>query len=119
MSKLKNNVKIIKALADEGRMRIVFLLYLKKGLCVCEIKEMIGLSQPTISSHLRQLESAGVVESEKDGLWVNYRLSDDMDRDIKDMINILYTRAKEDGKVKDDMDKIKDINRHRLCKREG
>ncbi|MDZ7837100.1 MAG: metalloregulator ArsR/SmtB family transcription factor [Actinomycetota bacterium] len=47
----------------------------KEGLCVCEIKEVIGLSQPTISSHLKLLEAAGLVESKKEGIWV--KLSQD------------------------------------------
>ena len=72
---LKNVEKIIKALADKNRLRIICLLLEKKDLCVCEITYIIGLSQPTISSHLRLLENAGLIESSKDGLWVNYNIN--------------------------------------------
>ena len=50
--KLKQTTKIAKALADENRIRILCLLKNKKDLCVCEITDIIGLAQPTISSHL-------------------------------------------------------------------
>ncbi len=117
MGNLKNITKILKALADEGRLRIMVLLYYKQGSCVCEIKEVIGLSQPTISSHLKLLETAGLLESEKEGLWVNYRLAQDMENDARALIEQLYCRLKMDGKIKRDMEKIKNINRHNICKR--
>jgi len=72
---IRNIEKIIKALADKNRLRIICLLNEKQDLCVCEITDIIGLSQPTISSHLRLLENAGLVESDKDGLWVNYNIN--------------------------------------------
>ena len=72
---LKNIEKIIKALADKNRLRMIYLLNEKQDLCVCEITDIIGLSQPTISSHLRLLENAGLIESYKDGLWVNYNIN--------------------------------------------
>jgi ArsR family transcriptional regulator len=45
-------------------------------MCVCEIQFALGLAQPTVSKHLKVLEDAGLVQSKKDGLWVNYTLSD-------------------------------------------
>jgi len=117
LKELKTITKILKALADEGRLRIIMLLCGKGGLCVCEIKEVIGLSQPTISSHLKQLEAAGLVESEKDGLWVNYRLTGDMEDDIRVFIGRLYQSLKDDNKIKEDIEKIKNIDRHDICKR--
>ena len=56
MLSLKKLIKILKALADENRLRIVSLVKSKQDLCVCEITAIIGLSQPTISSHLKKLE---------------------------------------------------------------
>ncbi|MBC7334297.1 MAG: winged helix-turn-helix transcriptional regulator, partial [Actinobacteria bacterium] len=75
MGKLTNYTKILKALADENRLRILALLKasenIKKDICVCEIQSIIGLSQPTISSHLKVLENAELIEYKKNGLWVN------------------------------------------------
>lgn len=69
MNILKNMTKVLKALADENRIKILYLLNEKKDLCVCEIREIIGLSQPTISSHLKLLENSGLVTYRKDGKW--------------------------------------------------
>ncbi|MDZ7837113.1 MAG: metalloregulator ArsR/SmtB family transcription factor [Actinomycetota bacterium] len=116
MDNLKNTTKLLKAMADEGRLRIVLLLMAKKNFCVCEIKEVIGLSQPTISSHLKVLQNAGILESSKDGLWVNYRLARDMDKNARQIIEHIYDSVKEDAAVRQDIKKITDVDRHRICK---
>lgn len=91
MSKLENIVKFLKALSGSVRLKIVCLLYSKKDLCVCEIKEIIGLSQPTISSHLKVLDNAGIVISRKDGRWVNYNINPGLDEELKEIINNIVT----------------------------
>ncbi|MCG9478959.1 MAG: metalloregulator ArsR/SmtB family transcription factor [Actinomycetia bacterium] len=116
MDKLKNITKLLKAMADEGRLRIVLLLVARKNLCVCEIKEIIGLSQPTISSHLKVLQNAGILESSKDGLWVNYRLAQDMDKNARQIIERIYGSVKEDAAVRQDIKKITEVDRHKICK---
>ncbi len=72
---MKEFIKVMKALSDPGRVKIVKLLQ-RRELCVCEIKEALGLAQSTASKHLRILEDAGLITYSKDGLWVNYRLAD-------------------------------------------
>jgi ArsR family transcriptional regulator, arsenate/arsenite/antimonite-responsive transcriptional repressor len=52
--RLKRTTKVIKALADEARIRIMNILLHRNKLCVCEINEVIGLSQPTISRRNRK-----------------------------------------------------------------
>lgn len=65
---------VVKAIADESRIRILFAL---KGhrLCVCQLTEMLGLAPSTVSKHIFILKSARLVESQKQGRWVYYRLS--------------------------------------------
>ena len=72
---LKEFIRIMKALSDPNRVKILKMLQ-NKVMCVCEIKEALGLAQPTISRHLKVLESASLVGYKKDGLWVNYHLTD-------------------------------------------
>ena len=117
MKNIKNISNIIKALADEGRLRIVILLLAKTGLCVCEIKEVIGLSQPTISSHLKQLVSAGILDYKKEGLWVNYSISEEIDSNIRKIIENLYILLQQDGQIKEDIRKIKRVDRKSICQR--
>jgi ArsR family transcriptional regulator len=72
---MKDFIKLIKALSDRNRVKIVKLLQ-RRSLCVCEVHTALGLAQPTVSKHLKVLEVAGLVTSSKDGLWVNYALTD-------------------------------------------
>lgn len=72
---MKDFIKVMKALSDQTRVKILKLLE-KKRLCVCELQTALGIAQSTTSKHLKILEDAGLVISKKDGLWVNYALSD-------------------------------------------
>jgi ArsR family transcriptional regulator, arsenate/arsenite/antimonite-responsive transcriptional repressor len=72
---MKDFIKVMKALSDPTRVKILKLLE-KKRLCVCELQTALGIAQSTTSKHLKILEYAGLVISKKDGLWVNYTLSD-------------------------------------------
>ena len=66
----------MKALSDPNRVKIIKMLQQKK-LCVCEIQNALQISQPNVSRHLKILEEAGLVDYQKDGLWVNYSLADE------------------------------------------
>jgi ArsR family transcriptional regulator len=72
---LKITTKLFKALSDETRLRILKMLE-ARPLCVCEIQYILKGSQPNVSHHLKTLSDAGLVESRKDGLWIDYRLPD-------------------------------------------
>ena len=71
---MKTFVKVMKALSDPNRIKIIKLLQ-QKVMCVCELQTAIKISQPSVSKHLKILEEAGLVDYQKDGLWVNYSLS--------------------------------------------
>jgi ArsR family transcriptional regulator, arsenate/arsenite/antimonite-responsive transcriptional repressor len=69
-------IKVMKALSDPSRTRIIKLLQ-HNDLCVCDITKRIGLAQPTISKHLKQLENAGLVVFRRSGKMVFYRIAAD------------------------------------------
>jgi len=71
---MKSFIKIMKALSDPNRVKISKLLQHRSDMCVCEIKSLLHIAQPSVSKHLKILEEAGLVEYRKDGLWVNYSL---------------------------------------------
>ena len=75
---MKTFTRVMKALAEPSRVKIVKMLQVRT-MCVCEIQQALELSQPAVSKHLKILEIAGLVASEKDGLWVNYSLADGSD----------------------------------------
>ena len=72
---MKEFIKVMKALSDPNRVKLLKLLQ-KREMCVCEIQAALGIAQPTVSKHLKILENAGLVGRKKEGLWVNYSLSD-------------------------------------------
>lgn len=72
---MKEFIKVTKALSDPTRVKIIKMLQHKK-MCVCEIRAILMINQPSVSKHLKILENAGLVNSAKDGLWVNYQLTD-------------------------------------------
>jgi len=116
MGTLKKTTRILKALADENRIRMLYLLNERKDLCVCEIREIIGLSQPTISSHLKLLENSGLVTYSKDGKWVNYSISSELDTKISQMLNNVFSIMKFDEEAKKDRIRVYKIDRRNLCK---
>ena len=72
---MKQFTKVMKALSDPNRVKIIKLLQ-QKVMCVCELHAALDIAQPSVSKHLKILEEAGLVEYRKEGLWVNYYLTD-------------------------------------------
>ena len=71
--------ELFKALSDPARLRIVNLLATSDGepVCVCHLIEPLGLSQPTVSHHMKRLLDAGLVEREQRGKWAYFSLKGD------------------------------------------
>ena len=70
---------VSKALADPARLRLVSILLASDGqeACTCELTEPQGLSQPTVSHHLKKLAEAGLITGERRGVWTYYRVVPD------------------------------------------
>jgi ArsR family transcriptional regulator len=70
--------RLFKALADPARVKIVNLLATSaEPVCVCEFTAPLGLSQPTVSHHLKKLMDAGLLDREQRGTWAYYSLNRD------------------------------------------
>lgn len=67
---------VLKALADPTRLRLVSMVAAHEGgeACVCDLTEPLGLTQPTISHHLKILVDAGILTRDKRGVWAYYAL---------------------------------------------
>ncbi|HZR93066.1 MAG TPA: metalloregulator ArsR/SmtB family transcription factor [Gaiellaceae bacterium] len=71
----QSTAAMFKALADPARVRIVNLLARSEGpVCACEFEPALGLSQPTVSHHLKRLTEAGLLEREQRGRWAHFTL---------------------------------------------
>ncbi len=69
--------RMFKALGDPVRVRLLSLIAAKPDdeACICDLTEPVGLSQPTVSHHMKKLVEAGFVTREQRGRWAHYRLA--------------------------------------------
>jgi ArsR family transcriptional regulator, arsenate/arsenite/antimonite-responsive transcriptional repressor len=76
MEQAEQVAPLLKALADPVRLRLMSLVASRPGgeACVCDLHDAFDLSQPTISHHLKVLHEAGLVDRDKRGVWVYYRV---------------------------------------------
>ena len=72
----KRAVEIFKAFCDENRIKILQLL-MHGEKCACVLLEELNITQPTLSHHMKILCDSGIVESQKDGKWMHYSISDE------------------------------------------
>ncbi len=113
---MKPFIKVMKALSDPNRVKIIKMLQ-QRVLCVCELKAALDLAQPTVSKHLKLLEEAGLVESDKDGLWVNYRLTNGNSSPYAaTVLGNLRHWLNEDRQIADLIEKLPSIRREDVCK---
>ena len=114
-SAMKEFVKVIKALSDPNRVKIVKMLQ-HKSMCVCELRVALGIAQPTVSKHLKILEEAGFVQSRKDGLWVNYLLTDGSSSPyVASLLGNLRHWLEEEPEIARLQQRLPMINREAIC----
>jgi ArsR family transcriptional regulator len=72
----ESTASLFKALGDPARVRIVNLLASRGGeVCACEFEPALGLSQPTVSHHLKKLTDAGLLDREQRGKWAYFSIN--------------------------------------------
>ncbi len=110
-------VKVMKALSDSNRVKIVKMLQYKK-MCVCELQAALKIAQPTVSKHLKVLENAGFVDCNKNGLWVNYYLSDGISSPyVASLLGNLKHWLEDDPDVAAIIERLPDIRREEICRK--
>jgi ArsR family transcriptional regulator len=106
--------KLFKALADRNRLRILKMLELRP-LCVCEITDVLGIAQSSVSRHLGILREAGLVDDKKEGQWMIYSLARSTDDATRSIIAGIKRWLSDDPQVKGDRQKTRQVNREQLC----
>jgi ArsR family transcriptional regulator len=81
--------RVFKALSDDTRLTIMGLVFRHGHLCVCETERILGISQSKASRHLRYLRDSGVLEDEREGLIINYRLPLAQDDELSKVLGVL------------------------------
>jgi len=81
--------ELFRALGDASRVKIVNVLATSEDpVCVCHLTEPLGLTQPTVSHHLKKLLDAGLVEREQRGKWAYYSLSSDAAQTLARVVDL-------------------------------
>jgi len=99
--------RMLKALSDPTRIRIVHLLNGREELCVCEIVDALAIPQYSISRHLGVLKSAGVVTDWRQGKWMHYAIAPGLSREEAAVVAAVCARAARDGAAKGDRKRLK------------
>jgi DNA-binding transcriptional ArsR family regulator len=119
---MRELMAVIKALADENRVRILFALQ-GRELCVCQIVELLGLAQSTVSKHLSILHQARLIDSRKEGRWMFYCTSDDDSpaeaREIAAVVARLLAANLEAGEDAKRLKQILKVDRDELCRKQN
>ncbi len=105
--------KVFKIFADKNRLRIIALLSHRK-MCVCELAFVLGVTQPSISRHLRKMKEAGIILDEQDGFWTNYYLNCN-DLQTKVILKHVKMWLKDDDTAISDLKKLDAADRTTIC----
>ncbi|SRR6266851_1844291 len=88
----EQRAELMKALADPTRLTMVASLWKADApICICDFTAGLGLAQPTISHHMAKLKEAGLVDSQKRGIWIYYRLRDKLPTETRKLLSQLVT----------------------------
>lgn len=96
---------VLKALSDETRLRIINLLY-EGELCVCDVIEVLQVSQAKASRHLIYLKNAGLAKDRKQAQWAYYSLS--KDESLKFIDSLVYDNLRKLEVYNTDLDNLKE-----------
>ncbi len=117
---MRDFLTITKALSDENRVRVLMALDVGE-LCVCQIIELLNLAPSTVSKHMSILKQARLVEGEKNGKWVYYRLPGDLRKAAAEAIEWAQRHLVSDATVKKDAKNLRAIIKQHpvdVCKRQ-
>ncbi len=102
-------------LSDETRLRCLLLLHQEKELCVCELSHALRSIQPKISRHLSLLRKSGLVLDERRGQWVYYRLSERIEKWMKQVLTNILADLKYMEPYQSDYNKLSAIRDKNPC----
>ena len=112
---MKDFIKVMKALSDPNRVKIIKILGVKE-LCVCELQTLLELAQPTVSKHLKILEEAGLIVSRKAGSWVFCRLTEKAETAYAEvLLNELKDWLADDPEILEMIKKLPSVDREQIC----
>jgi len=106
--------QIFKALSEEARLRILSVLF-QRELCVCEIEDILQLTQSNVSRHLTILKNVGILKSYKNAQWIYYSISEEFKSDNEELYQYLEMGIKGLATYKIDIERLNKCKEKDLC----
>jgi ArsR family transcriptional regulator len=103
---MKEAARFFKALSDESRLKMLWLLFNRKELCVCDVMAVLEITQSKASRHLAALRHIGIATDRKDGLWSYYSLRAPVDELAKNHLKLLRTTLAKNPNAKPLLEKL-------------
>ncbi len=111
---------LLRACADQTRLRLLNLLAREGEVCVCHLVEILGTNQPKVSRHLACLKRAGLVSDRRDGLWIYYRLADSLNEQSGRLMEYLTSCLAELPQLQREAEALQAIrHRHEIVRFRG
>jgi ArsR family transcriptional regulator len=105
LSSMNELVLTAKAFADPSRVRILLALR-SQELCVCELCDALGVTQSTLSTHLRVIRNAGLISARKQGKWMYYAIEPGAKRLVNSLFEFFASSLKTDVSLRSDRNKL-------------
>lgn len=109
---MNKKIELFKALSDENRLLIIEMLSCGE-LCGCDIIKGLGLTQPTISHHMKILQQSGLVNAKKRGKWMIYKLNEEVFNQLSHFIKNLSSHKENCICKKIEKQKCDEENQHK------
>lgn len=108
-------VKTMKALSDETRLRILSIL-LERECCVCEVMQVLGISQSRASRNLSIIEDSGFLKARRDGTWMYYSIDwETVNPYVKSLSRLLKDSSADSEVLAEDKERLRSIARANLA----
>lgn len=107
--------ELFSLLSDETRLRCIVLLQKEGKLCVCEISQILGSTQPKTSRHLALMRNSGLVLDERRGQWVYYSLNTTLPQWAKQIIESTSENLQKEEPYSSDIDRICSLMKENIC----
>jgi ArsR family transcriptional regulator len=105
---MEKKIKFLKLLSDKTRLRIINLLN-GRSVCVCGLKQILGLTQAAVSKHISRLKKFGILKEEQKSFWTYYSL-DIKDKELKEIFNSIFSKFKDEKILKKDLKKLSKVS---------
>lgn len=112
---MENHILVTKSLSDPSRLKLLKLI-LHEELCVCELQELLAISQPAVSQHIAKLKTAGLVKERRSGMWTYYQGDRErLKKALRDLAGFLETAPAEIPAMAVEVHRRATLNRAVAC----